>query len=79
MEKTDRSEVLAGRFTRRERKAIEAEAGKQGFTVTEYIRSAVMVAMVMDGNVEAIKMTAALSREKIKRWIEASQREAVTT
>ena len=57
---------MAGRFTPREKRAIEAQARKDGLAPSEYVRAAVMTTMVLDGNVEAMRITGQLLREKMK-------------
>lgn len=63
MTRTERNEVMAAKFTEREKRAIEAEAKKQGMAPSAYVRSAVMLMMCLDGNREALAMTATLVRE----------------
>lgn len=65
----ERTEVMSGRFTPREKRAIEAQAKHDGMTPSEYVRAAVMTTMVLDGNVEAMKITGQLLREKLKRMV----------
>ncbi len=52
----ERPVVLSGRFTRQEEKIIERVAKKQDCSVSEYVRGAVMAALVLDGDFEAIKL-----------------------
>lgn len=65
----ERTEVMSGRFTPRERKAIEGEAKKQGLDVATYVRSAVMASMVLDGNKEAMRITADLVHQRLSAWV----------
>jgi hypothetical protein len=61
----ERPVVLSGRFTRHEEQLIEKEAEKQDMTVAEYVRTAVIMAMVLDGNLEAMKLVAGRAAEMI--------------
>ena len=63
--KEPRTETLAGKFTKCERQIIEAEAKRQKMTVTEYVRVQVMTGLVLDGNVEALKILGGLMRDKL--------------
>ena len=63
--KEPRTETLAGKFTKRERAIMEAEAKRQKMTVTEYVRVQVMTGLVLDGNVEALKILGGLMRDKL--------------
>lgn len=67
----ERTEVVSGRFTPRERKVIKAQAVKDGLTESEYVRSAVMLALLLDGNVDAAQIAADIIKGKFKSWIEA--------
>jgi hypothetical protein len=51
-----RSEVLQFTVTPEERKLIEKCAKKQEATVSEYVRSCVIMEMVLDGEVGAMKI-----------------------
>lgn len=64
----ERTEVVGGRFTPRERKVIKAQAVKDGITESEYVRAAVMMTLLLDGNPEAAKITAEIMQRKFKRW-----------
>lgn len=66
----ERTEVVSGRFTPRERKVIKAQAVKDGLTESEYVRSSVMMALLLDGNVEAAQIAADIIKGKLKRWVE---------
>jgi hypothetical protein len=63
--KDARTEALAGKFTVRERKMIEAEAERQKMTASEYVRVAVMTTLVLDGNVDALKLLGGLMRDRL--------------
>jgi hypothetical protein len=75
----EKTEVMAGRFTPREKRAIEAQAKKDGLSPSEYVRAAVMTTMVLDGNVEAMKITAKMLRERLKRIVGVEQEPEVAT
>lgn len=66
----DRTEVIAGRFTPRERKVIKAQAVKDGMTESEYVRASVMMALLLDGNLEAAQIAAGIVKGKLKRWVD---------
>jgi hypothetical protein len=51
-----RSEVLQFTVTPDERKLVEKCAKKQGVTVSEYVRAAVIMDMVLEGEVGAMKV-----------------------
>jgi hypothetical protein len=51
-----RTELMQFKVTPEERKLIEDFAKKQGSTVSEYVRSAVIMDMVLEGNVGAMKI-----------------------
>lgn len=73
----ERPAVLSGRFTKEEAKIIEQQAEKEGVTVAEYVRVAVMTGLVLDGNVEAMKLLAANVRSKLGKrfaWADALRR-----
>ena len=52
----ERTELVACRFTPEELKLIEFQAGKLKFTVSEYVRTACIMALIMDGNLKALKL-----------------------
>ncbi|QPD04941.1 MAG: hypothetical protein Nkreftii_002715 [Candidatus Nitrospira kreftii] len=51
-----RTELMQFKVTPDERKLIEKVANKQGCTVSEYVRSAVIMDMVLEGEVDAMKV-----------------------
>ena len=51
-----RTELMQFKVTPDERKLIEKVARKQGCTVSEYVRSAVIMDMVLEGEVDAMKV-----------------------
>ncbi len=51
-----RTELMQFKVTVEERKLIEKTAKKQGCTVSEYVRSAVLMDMVLEGEVGAMKI-----------------------
>lgn len=51
-----RSEVLQFTVTPDERKLIEKSAKKQGLSVSEYVRAAVIMDMILEGEVGAMKI-----------------------
>lgn len=53
---TSRTELMQFKVTPEERKLIEDCAKKQGATVSEYVRSSVIMEMVLDGEVKAMKI-----------------------
>jgi hypothetical protein len=61
----ERSQVVAGKFTREEEEVIREEAKKQGMTVSEYVRGAVFMLLIMDGNTKAMKLAAGLVAAKM--------------
>jgi serine kinase of HPr protein (carbohydrate metabolism regulator) len=69
-EMIDRTEVLSGRFTARERRIVEAECKRQGMDLAGYVRAAVMTSLVLDGNKEAMRITAEMVHERLKRWVQ---------
>lgn len=54
----ERTEVMAGRFSPRERKIVERVAKKNGMTESQYVRAAVLSACVLDGDGEAMRLLA---------------------
>ncbi len=67
----ERTQVVAGKFTKEEEEVIREEAERQGMTVSEYVRAGVFTSLIMDGNTKAMKMMAGLAAlklaEKFKR------------
>lgn len=59
------TQVVSGKFTREEEKIIRKEAEKQKVTVSEYVRGAVYMSLIMDGNVEAMKLAGGLVAAKV--------------
>lgn len=51
-----RTELMQFKVTTEERKLIEKTAKKQGGTVSDYVRSAVMMDMILEGEVGAMKI-----------------------
>lgn len=51
-----RTELMQFKVTPKERELIEACAKKQGDTVSEYVRAAVLMDMILEGNVGAMKI-----------------------
>ena len=51
-----RTELMQFKVTSEERKLIEKTAKKQGCTVSEYVRSAVLMDMILEGEVGAMKI-----------------------
>lgn len=52
----ERTEVLSGRFTKREVKIINRLAERDKVSVATYVRAAVLTSAVMDGDLEAMKL-----------------------
>ncbi len=67
----ERTQVVAGKFTREEEQVIRDEAQKQDMNVSEYVRAAVFMSLIMDGNVKAIKLMAGLAKAKIAQKLSA--------
>lgn len=51
-----RTELMQFKVTPEEKKLIEKVAKKKDFTVSEYVRTAVIMDMVLDGEVGAMKI-----------------------
>ena len=51
-----RTELMQFKVTPDERKLIEQSAKKQGLSVSEYVRAAVIMDMILEGNVGAMKI-----------------------
>ena len=51
-----RTELMQFKVTSEERRLIERTANKQGCTVSEYVRSAVLMDMILEGEVGAMKI-----------------------
>jgi hypothetical protein len=61
----ERTQVVAGKFTKEEEQIIRNEAESQGMTVSEYVRAGVLMSLVMDGNTKAMKLLAGLVAGKL--------------
>jgi uncharacterized protein (DUF1778 family) len=70
--RSEKVETLCGRFRRNEAVVIEAAAKREGVTVSEYMRSAALVAAVMQGNVDAIKLAGAYAVERMVKFVKLS-------
>ena len=53
---TSRTELMQFKVTPEERKLIERCAQKQVLSVSEYVRAAVLMDMILEGNVGAMKI-----------------------
>jgi hypothetical protein len=51
-----RTELMQFKVTTKERELIEACAKKQGLSISEYVRAAVLMDMILEGNVGAMKI-----------------------
>ena len=51
-----RTEQMQFKVTPEERKLIEKSADKQALSVSEYVRAAVLMDMILEGNVGAMKI-----------------------
>ena len=51
-----RTELMQFKVTPEERKLIDRCAQKQGLSVSEYVRAAVIMDMILEGNVGAMKI-----------------------
>ena len=51
-----RTELMQFKVTPKEKELIETCAKKQGDTVSEYVRAAVLMDMILEGNVGAMKI-----------------------
>ncbi len=60
-----KSITLGPRFTPREVKCIERQAMKEGISPSDYCRIATLSSLVMDGNIEAIKIMTANVRRRL--------------
>lgn len=63
-----KSEVIPVRWSKREVAIVERRAKAQGLTVSQYVRGAVMLSAVLDGDMDAFKLVgqatlAALARK----------------
>lgn len=57
--------VLAGRFTKAEEQCVQRVALAQGVGVADYVRTAVLFTMVMDGDLGAMKLVAGDVRRRM--------------
>jgi hypothetical protein len=53
---TSRTELMQFKVTPEERKLIEKVSKRQGCTVSEYVRSALLMDMILEGEVGAMKI-----------------------
>ena len=51
-----RTELMQFKVTPKEKELIETFAKKQGDTVSEYVRAAVLMDMILEGNIGAMKI-----------------------
>lgn len=74
MAKQERPVVLCGRFTKAEERCIERQARQQNLSVSDYVRTAAILALILDGDVEAMKLqagqVAAQLAEKFARFLD---------
>lgn len=64
---TSRTELMQFKVTPEERKLIEQVSRKQGSTVSEYVRAAVIMDMILEGNVGAMKIAVdAIGRKAVQ-------------
>lgn len=62
-----RTELMQFKVTPDERKLIEKCAQKQGITVSEYVRAAIIMDMILEGNVAAMKIAVdAIGRKAVQ-------------
>ncbi len=61
----ERTQAVAGKFTKEEEEVIREEAERQGMTVSEYVRTGVFMSLIMDGNTKAMKMMVGLAAVKL--------------
>ncbi|HTO23115.1 MAG TPA: hypothetical protein VMQ10_11620 [Spirochaetia bacterium] len=61
----ERTQVVAGKFTREEEQLIRDEAQRQEMNVSEYVRAAVFMSLILDGNTKAMKLMAGLVAGKL--------------
>ena len=76
----ERTEFVAARVTKKEAAMVARIAKAQGLTVAEYTRGALFAAMVLDGDIEAMKHTAGIVRARLaERFSGVAARSLVTT
>ncbi len=62
-----RSELMQFKMTPQERTLVEKCAKKQGMSVSEYVRACLLMEMVLDGELQAIKIVATtIGRKAVK-------------
>lgn len=70
-----RDHVMSYKVTMEERRIIEAEAKKQGCSPAAYMRGAVLMTLVLDGNAQAMALAGREMREvafeRLKAWVGA--------
>lgn len=75
---TARTELMQFKVTPEERTLIEACAKKQGASVSEYVRSCVIMEMVLDGEVKAMKIVVdSIGRKAVQALRKRADRLAV--
>ena len=74
----ERTQVVAGKFTREEEQVIRDEAQGQDMTVSEYVRAVVFMSLIMDGNTKAMKLAAGLAASKMAEKFAALARDYFT-
>lgn len=70
----ERTEVLTVRVSKREKALFEKAAKDSGLTVSDYMRSGAMICAMIDGQTEAVKITAELVKEKLGGQLEVARR-----
>jgi hypothetical protein len=76
---TAKSELMQFKVTPEERALIEKCAKKQDMSVSEYVRACLLMEMVLDGEVQAIKIVATTIGRKAVKALQkrAAQLEAI--
>jgi uncharacterized protein (DUF1778 family) len=70
-----RSELMQFKVTPQERKLIERCAQKEKTTVSDYIRGSLLMEMVLDGEIEALKIIATtIGRKAVKAMQKRAER-----
>ena len=70
-----RSELMQFKVTPQERKLIERCAQKEKSTVSDYIRGSLLMEMVLDGEIEALKIIATtIGRKAVKAMQKRAER-----
>lgn len=62
----ERTDTVSVRVSPREKACLEAAAEAAKLTVSDYIRAGAMLMALMDGNKEAVEITAGLGKERLK-------------